>query len=111
MRLNLSILKRSLMTSSGSAASPPSLPSCSSSSASSSATYTPANYKAQRNEMGVFTTPPYSTAIKAFWRYKDKEVAEKSAKEIWQIFERYKEMKDFVGSVEPISCTVFSTLL
>ena len=73
------------------------LPRCSSPSPSSSQTFTPSNYRAQRNEVGVFTTPPYSTSIKPFWRYKDESAAKKSAQEIWEIFGRYREMRDFVG--------------
>jgi hypothetical protein len=52
--------------------------------------YTPQTYKALRNEVGVFTTPPYSDDIKGLWRFKDEESARTSSEEIWGKFLEYK---------------------
>ena len=62
--------------------------------------YTPHTYRALRNEVGVFTTPPYSAHVKPHWRYKDEETAEKSAAAIWELFQEYKIKNDFVGYVD-----------
>ena len=85
------------MASFSSAAGPSRLPNSSSPTPGSSKTYTLSNYSAQRNEGGVFTTPPYSAHIKPFWRFKDEATAKKSAEDIWVIFEGYRAIGDFVG--------------
>ncbi|KAK8869765.1 hypothetical protein IAR55_000333 [Kwoniella newhampshirensis] len=59
--------------------------------------FTPETYHATRNEVGVFTTPPYSEAIKPLWRFQDSVVARASAEAIWERFERYRDQEDFVG--------------
>ncbi|WVW83044.1 hypothetical protein I302_105061 [Kwoniella bestiolae CBS 10118] len=59
--------------------------------------YTPSDYAATKNEVGVFTTPGYSEDIKPLWRFKTAEEAKKSAEGIWKLFEGYREKNDFVG--------------
>nr|XP_019002035.1 uncharacterized protein I203_05171 [Kwoniella mangroviensis CBS 8507]OCF65496.1 hypothetical protein I203_05171 [Kwoniella mangroviensis CBS 8507] len=62
--------------------------------------YTPTNYAATKNEVGVFTTPGYSEDIKPLWKFKNAEEAGKSAEGIWKLFEGYRwdrDKNDFVG--------------
>ncbi|WVQ69995.1 uncharacterized protein L199_008219 [Kwoniella botswanensis] len=59
--------------------------------------YTPNNYAATKNEVGVFTTPGYSEDIKTLWKFKNAEEAGKSAEGIWELFEGYRDKNDFVG--------------
>ncbi|WWD01306.1 hypothetical protein V866_008249 [Kwoniella sp. B9012] len=59
--------------------------------------YTPTNYAATKNEVGVFTTPGYSEDIKPLWKFKNAEEARKSAEGIWKLFEGYRDKNDFVG--------------
>ncbi|WWD15960.1 hypothetical protein CI109_100384 [Kwoniella shandongensis] len=59
--------------------------------------FSPATYKATRNEVGVFTTPPYSEKIKPLWRFQDSVVARASAEAIWERFQGYRDQDDFVG--------------
>ncbi len=40
---------------------------------------------------------PYKSEILPHWRFKTPEIAEKSAKKIYALFNRYKKEKDFVG--------------
>ncbi|WVR05186.1 hypothetical protein IAU60_002198 [Kwoniella sp. DSM 27419] len=54
-------------------------------------------YRATKNEVGVFTTPGYSDAIKPLWRFKDATEAAKSAEAIWGRFEGYRDQRDFIG--------------
>lgn len=40
---------------------------------------------------------PYKSEILPFWRYKDEASAMKSAEQIYQLFEAYRQQDDFVG--------------
>ncbi len=40
---------------------------------------------------------PYKSEILQYWRFKNPEIAEKSAKKILSLFTVYKKQKDFVG--------------
>lgn len=40
---------------------------------------------------------PYKSEILPQWRYKNAEVAARSAKEIYALFEEYRQQNDFVG--------------
>ena len=54
-------------------------------------------YKIGIGEQGVLLVEPYKSEILPFWRFKTTEVAEKSAKKILSLFNRYKKEGDFVG--------------
>ncbi|ORY27188.1 hypothetical protein BCR39DRAFT_448156, partial [Naematelia encephala] len=54
-------------------------------------------YKALKTEQGVFTTPPYSAAIKPLWRFADEAAAIKSSEAIWERFIEYRNQSDFIG--------------
>ncbi|EAM6082260.1 TPA: DUF4385 domain-containing protein [Salmonella enterica] len=57
----------------------------------------PALYQVGRGEQGVLLVEPYKSEILPFWRYKDEASAMKSAEQIYQLFEAYRQQDDFVG--------------
>ncbi|EDW2261887.1 DUF4385 domain-containing protein [Salmonella enterica subsp. enterica] len=57
----------------------------------------PELYQVGRGEQGVLLVEPYKSEILPFWRYKDEASAMKSAKQIYQLFEAYRQQDDFVG--------------
>ncbi|EAA8327827.1 DUF4385 domain-containing protein [Salmonella enterica] len=59
----------------------------------------PELYQVGRGEQGVLLVEPYKSEILPFWRYKDEASAMKSAEQIYQLFEAYRQQDDFVGMV------------
>ncbi|EAM7731959.1 DUF4385 domain-containing protein [Salmonella enterica] len=57
----------------------------------------PELYQVGRGERGVLLVEPYKSEILPFWRYKDEASAMKSAEQIYQLFEAYRQQDDFVG--------------
>ncbi|EGP1156169.1 DUF4385 domain-containing protein [Salmonella enterica] len=57
----------------------------------------PELYQVGRGEQGVQLVEPYKSEILPFWRYKDEASAMKSAEQIYQLFEAYRQQDDFVG--------------
>ncbi|MGK7325629.1 DUF4385 domain-containing protein [Salmonella enterica] len=57
----------------------------------------PELYQVGRGEQGVLLVEPYKSEILPFWRYKDEASAMKSAEQIYQLFEAYRQKNDFVG--------------
>ncbi|HDP0376212.1 TPA: DUF4385 domain-containing protein [Salmonella enterica subsp. enterica serovar Concord] len=57
----------------------------------------PELYQVGRGEQGVLLVEPYKSEIFPFWRYKDEASAMKSAEQIYQLFEAYRQQDDFVG--------------
>ncbi|EKF1685002.1 DUF4385 domain-containing protein [Salmonella enterica] len=57
----------------------------------------PEFYQVGRGEQGVLLVEPYKSEILPFWRYKDEASAMKSAEQIYQLFEAYRQQDDFVG--------------
>ncbi|ECF5973952.1 DUF4385 domain-containing protein [Salmonella enterica subsp. salamae] len=57
----------------------------------------PELYQVGRGEQGVLLVEPYKSEILPFWRYKDGTSAMKSAEQIYQLFEAYRQQDDFVG--------------
>ncbi|HDO5523496.1 TPA: DUF4385 domain-containing protein [Salmonella enterica subsp. enterica serovar Typhimurium] len=57
----------------------------------------PELYQVGRGEQGVLLVEPYKSEILPFWRYKDEAAAMKSAEQIYQLFEAYRQQDDFVG--------------
>ncbi|EEJ1350074.1 DUF4385 domain-containing protein [Salmonella enterica subsp. enterica serovar Saintpaul] len=57
----------------------------------------PELYQVGRGEQGVLLVEPYKSEILPFWRYKDEASAMKSAEQIYQLFESYRQQDDFVG--------------
>lgn len=57
----------------------------------------PELYQVGRGEQGVLLVEPYKSEILPFWRYKDETSAMKSAEQIYQLFQAYRQQDDFVG--------------
>ncbi|EHP9583036.1 DUF4385 domain-containing protein [Salmonella enterica subsp. houtenae serovar 50:g,z51:-] len=57
----------------------------------------PELYQVGRGEQGVLLVEPYKSEILPFWRYQDEASAMKSAEQIYQLFEAYRQQDDFVG--------------
>ncbi|EAO1601294.1 DUF4385 domain-containing protein [Salmonella enterica] len=57
----------------------------------------PELYQVGRGKQGVLLVEPYKSEILPFWRYKDEASAMKSAEQIYQLFEAYRQQDDFVG--------------
>ncbi len=57
----------------------------------------PELYQVGRGEQGVLLVEPYKSEILPFWRYKDEASAMKSAEQVYQLFEAYRQQDDFVG--------------
>ncbi|EPS1714332.1 DUF4385 domain-containing protein [Salmonella enterica] len=57
----------------------------------------PELYQVGRGEQGVLLVEPYKSKILPFWRYKYEASAMKSAEQIYQLFEAYRQQDDFVG--------------
>ncbi|TMM82279.1 DUF4385 domain-containing protein [Salmonella enterica subsp. enterica serovar Heidelberg] len=57
----------------------------------------PELYQVGRGEQGVLLVEPYKSEILPFWCYKDEASAMKSAEQIYQLFEAYRQQDDFVG--------------
>ncbi|EDS7433712.1 DUF4385 domain-containing protein [Salmonella enterica subsp. enterica] len=57
----------------------------------------PELYQVGRGEQGALLVEPYKSEILPFWRYKDEASAMKSAEQIYQLFEAYRQQDDFVG--------------
>ncbi len=57
----------------------------------------PELYQVGRGEQGVLMVEPYKSEILPHWRFKTPAIAEKSAREIFALFENYRKQDDFVG--------------
>lgn len=57
----------------------------------------PELYQVGRGEQEGLLVEPYKSEILPFWRYKDEASAMKSAEQIYQLFEAYRQQDDFVG--------------
>lgn len=57
----------------------------------------PEKYKIGRGEQGVLIAEPYKSEILPYWKFKTPEIAETSAKKIYELFNGYKNDDDFVG--------------
>jgi hypothetical protein len=55
-------------------------------------------YRVGKGEQGVLICEPYKSEIGPHWRFKTKTIAEKSSREIYQLFLAYVAAKDFVGA-------------
>lgn len=54
-------------------------------------------YRIGKGEQGVLSVEPYKSEILPHWRFKTPDIAEVSAKKIFELFETYKKQGDFVG--------------
>lgn len=58
----------------------------------------PDEYRVGKGEQGVLICEPYKTEIGPLWRFKDGDIALKSATAIYQLFLDYLAADDFVGA-------------
>lgn len=58
----------------------------------------PERYPIGRGEQGVLMAEPYKSEILPHWRFRTPEVAQQSAKKIYELFEAYLTQEDFVGA-------------
>ena len=57
----------------------------------------PEIYRVGKGEQGVLLVEPYKSEILPYWKFRTPEIARQSATEIYNLFLKYKEQKDFVG--------------
>lgn len=57
----------------------------------------PELYRVGIGEQGVLLVEPYKSEILPYWRFKNPEVAKKSANEILKLFNEYLKNEDFIG--------------
>ncbi len=57
----------------------------------------PEQYVIGRGEQGVLIAEPYKSEILPHWKFATPEAAQKSAKQIYDMFLDYKKQNDFVG--------------
>ncbi|PWS30379.1 DUF4385 domain-containing protein [Pedobacter paludis] len=58
----------------------------------------PEAYRVGKGEQGVLICEPYKSIIGPHWRFKSAEIAENSAKTIYQMFQDFVVKGDFVGA-------------
>lgn len=58
----------------------------------------PTLYRVGKGEQGVLICEPYKSEIGIHWRFKTKEIAEQSSKDIFDLFIAYLQKEDFVGA-------------
>ena len=54
-------------------------------------------YRIGRGEQGVLLVRPYTNDICKYWRFKTIDIAKKSSKKIFNMYNDYKQQKDFIG--------------
>ena len=54
-------------------------------------------YRIGRGEQGVLLVRPYTDVICKHWRFKTPKIAQESAVKIYNLYNSYKEKKDFAG--------------
>lgn len=57
----------------------------------------PELYQIGKGEQGVLLVQPYKNELLPHWKFKNPEIAKKSAAKIYELFLQYKKDKDFVG--------------
>ena len=57
----------------------------------------PELYRTGIGEQGVLLVEPYKSEILPYWKFKNPDVAQKSARSIYKLFLKYKKETDFVG--------------
>jgi hypothetical protein len=58
----------------------------------------PEAYRVGKGEQGVLICEPYKSEIGQHWKFRTPEIAEKSSREIFQLFTDYIAARDFVGA-------------
>ncbi|EON60840.1 hypothetical protein W97_00050 [Coniosporium apollinis CBS 100218] len=55
------------------------------------------SYRIGRGEQGVLTFEPYKSMLLPLWRFRTVEIAKKSSADLWERFEEFGRLGDFVG--------------
>jgi len=58
----------------------------------------PEKYKVGKGEQGVLICEPYKGEILPYWRFKTPEIAQKSADKIFDLFQHYLKINEFIGA-------------
>ena len=58
----------------------------------------PELYRTGVGEQGVLLVEPYKSEILPYWKFKNPELAKKSAQKIYGLFKQYLDADDFVGA-------------
>lgn len=58
----------------------------------------PESYRVGKGEQGVLICEPYKSEILPYWKFKNPEIAQKSAETIFALFLSYLNQNDFVGA-------------
>ncbi len=58
----------------------------------------PEKYRVGKGEQGVLICEPYKSDLVAHWQFKTPQLARKSSRAIYKMFESYLESGDFVGA-------------
>ena len=57
----------------------------------------PELYRIGKGEQGVLLVEPYKSELLPHWRFRTPDIAQESAEALWQMFEDYGDVGDFVG--------------
>lgn len=57
----------------------------------------PELYRVGRGEEGVLVAEPYKSELLPLWRFRTPQIAEESARALWDAFVAYRRARDFVG--------------
>ena len=57
----------------------------------------PELYRVGKGEQGVLLVEPYKREILPYWKFRTPEIARQSAQDIYSLFLKYKQQRDFVG--------------
>lgn len=57
----------------------------------------PELYRVGRGERGVLVAEPYKSELLPLWRFKDEQIARRSAMALWKAFTAYRKARDYVG--------------
>jgi len=58
----------------------------------------PELYRTGVGEQGVLLVEPYKSEILPYWKFKNPELAKKSAQKIYALFKQYLDADDFIGA-------------
>jgi Domain of unknown function (DUF4385) len=57
----------------------------------------PELYRVGKGEQGVLLVEPYKSEILPYWKFRTPAIARQSATEIYNLFLKYKQQRDFIG--------------
>ncbi|MCA9838748.1 MAG: DUF4385 domain-containing protein [Trueperaceae bacterium] len=57
----------------------------------------PELYRIGKGEQGVLSVEPYKSELLPYWRFKTPEIASVSSQKLYELYQQYKQDRDFVG--------------